>query len=275
MPRTSVWLACFRGMQVACHLLSGVLLACFFPLLEQNTRQRIVKYWSRKLLEIMNVGLDVHGSGHSAGMHGRMLVANHVSWLDVIALNAVAPACFAAKAEVRNWPLLGWLCQRVGTLFVRRDLKRDTLRINREISGLLKQGTCVALFPEGTSSDGELPGHFHSALLQGAIDVRAAIYPVALRFHDGAGRSNGDAAFIGDMSFIASLWKILRSPSLHVSLLYLPPISSTDKSRRVLASETRGAIHIALAAHSTNYSVCVSSAALAPRWKCAVAATQS
>ncbi len=233
-------------------------------------QQRIVRYWSRNLLDMLRVKFEAHGYHHSADMHGRLLVANHVSWLDVIALNAVVPACFVAKLDVRSWPLLGWLCHRVGTLFINRDSRRDSMNINLKISGLLKQGKCIALFPEGTSTDSELPGQFHSSLLQGAIDVDSTICPVAIRYHDGAGKANGDAAFVGDMSFIQSLWKILCSPSLHVTLLYLPLLPCTGKNRRLLASQAQGSIHMALANFSPNHSVCVPSAAMSSGWKNAV-----
>jgi 1-acyl-sn-glycerol-3-phosphate acyltransferase len=222
-------------------------------------------------MDILHVRLEAHGSYHSPDMRGRLLVANHVSWLDVIALNAVVPAYFVAKSEIRNWPLLGWLCHRAGTLFVKRNIRRDTMRINHEISGVLKRGECIALFPEGTSSDGILPGHFHSSLLQVAIDMNTAICPVAIRYHDGAGKTSSDAAFVGDMNFVQSLWNILRSPSLHVSLFYLPLLPCTGKNRRLLASEAQGNIHLALAKFSPNHSVCVPDVAMSLRWKNAIA----
>ena len=267
---STMLLACFRGVRVACHIIYGILLACFFSALDHDIQRRILKQWARKLLDILHVRLEAHGSYHPADMRGRLLVANHISWLDIIALNAVVPACFVAKAEIRNWPLLGWLCHRAGTLFVKRNIRRDTMRINREIAGVLKQGECIALFPEGTSTDCELPGHFHSSLLQVAIDTNATICPVAIRYHDGAGKANSDAAFVGDMSFIQSLWKILRSPSLHVTLFYLPPLPCTGKNRRLLASEAQGNIHMALAQFSPHHSICVPDAAMPIRWKNAI-----
>jgi 1-acyl-sn-glycerol-3-phosphate acyltransferase len=262
--------ACFRGARVACHIIYGILLACFFPALKQNRRQRIQQDWSRILLDILHVRFESHGRIIPANMHGRILVANHVSWLDVIALNSIVPACFIGKSEIRNWPLLGWLCHRAGTLFVNRNIRRDTLRINREISEKLKQGECIALFPEGTSTDGELPGHFHSSLLQVAVDINTDICPVAIRYHDSTGKTNKDAAFVGDMSFIQSLWKILCSPSLCVSLFYLSPLPCAGKNRRLLASEAQGSIHTALANFSPNHSVCVPNAAMPQEWQVAV-----
>ncbi len=263
-------LVCFRGARVACHIIYGILLACFFPALGQNIQRRILKYWSCKLLDILRVRIQAHGCFHQADLHARLLVANHVSWLDVIALNAIAPACFVAKSEVRSWPLLGWLCHRVGTMFIKRDIRRDTVRINCKISGMLQQGECVALFPEGTSTEGGLPGHFHSSLLQGAIDINSAICPVAIHYHDGAGKANSNAAYVGDMSFVQSLWKILCSSSLHVSMFYLPPLPCTGKNRRLLASQAHASIHIALAKCLPNHSVCVSSLVIPPEWKNAV-----
>lgn len=252
-PQAITLTVCWRGMRVASHIIYGMLLACTYPLLSNSSKHRILKNWSLKLLGVLHVGLETQGCHYAATAQGRMFVANHISWLDVVALNAVTPACFIAKAEVRDWPLLGWMCQRAQTLFVRRDTKRDTARINRQIAALLEQGECIALFPEGATSASAQPGHFHSSLLQGPIDLKAAIYPVAIRYHDGAGKTCGDAAYVGDMTFIQSLWKILCSPSLHVTLVYLPAIASAEKFRRMLASDAQGAIHAALNNLSSSY----------------------
>jgi 1-acyl-sn-glycerol-3-phosphate acyltransferase len=242
----TVLMACFRGVRVACHIIFGMLLAGIFPLLDKPAQQRIVKGWSRTLLDVLHVGLETQDCHYPATARSRLFVANHISWLDAVVMNAVVPAGFVAKSEVREWPLLGWMCQRIGTLFIKRDIRRDTARINRQVAESLMRGECIALFPEGTSSDGALPGHFHSSLLQGSLDVGAAIHPVAIRYHDGNGKANGDAAYVDDMSFIQSLWKILHSPSLHVTLVHLPALASAGKNRRTLAAEAHGAICMAL-----------------------------
>ncbi len=158
-------------------------------------------------------------------------------------------------------------------MFVKRNIRRDTMRINCEISGALTQGACIALFPEGTSTDNEFPGHFHSSLMQAAIDINAAICPVAIRYHDLAGKANSDAAFVGDMSFVQSLWKIMCSPSLHVTLCYLPPLSCEGKNRRLLASEAQGSIHMELAKFSSSHSAYLPHAALSHSWELAVLPT--
>lgn len=246
MFRSPRLVGCFRGCRVACHIFYGIILGCFFPSLNRNIRQHIIKNWSCSLLAILNIKLNVQGYGKRAIMNGPILVSNHISWLDVFALNAVFPSYFVAKSEVGDWPLLGWLCHRAGTLFIRRTVRRDTARINHEISGVLTRGDSIALFPEGTSSDTGFPGHFHSSLLQAAVDLNVGIRPVAIRYHDNHGNSNSDAAFVGDMSFIQSLWKIMCSPSLQVTLYYLPLLSCEGKSRRLLATEAQQSIHIKL-----------------------------
>lgn len=258
--------ACFRGLGVACHILYGMLIAFMLPLLDNTAKRSVLKHWSRRLLDILHVGLETHGLDHPTTGQGRLLVANHISWLDAVALNAASPACFIVKSEVRDWPLLGWMCHRANYLFVKRDIRRDTVRINRQIAEIIKHGESIAIFPEGTTTDDVYPGHFHSSLLQCPIDIGAPVHPVAIRYHDGCGNPSGDAAYVADMTFIQSLWKVLNSPSLHVTLAYLPALHCAGKNRRMLASEAQGAIHTALAILSCRDSVHIpDGAAMPPR----------
>lgn len=235
------------------HIIYGMLLVSVFPLLNKSIQQHIVQYLARKFLDLLHVGLETYGCYHHATSQGRLIVANHISWLDAVAMNAVLPAYFVAKSEVGDWPFLGWILHRIHTLFIKRDIRQETARINSQVRGILEQGDHVAIFPEGTTTDGTKPGHFHSSLLQGPVDIGSTVCPVAIRYHDGTGRANGDAAFIDDMTFIESLWKILCSPSLHVTLVYLPAITCTGKNRRILALEAREAIHATLTSLSSSH----------------------
>jgi 1-acyl-sn-glycerol-3-phosphate acyltransferase len=236
----------WRGMRLACHLLYGTLLACFYPLLKLPARHSIMRRWSGALLGILHVRLEIQGHLPQPGRQGALLIANHVSWLDVFVVNAASPSCFVAKSEVRTWPLFGLLCRLTRTIFIARDIRRDTLRANLEIARTLREGDCVALFPEGTSSDGSGVRHFHSSLLQCAIDEACPVHPVALRYHDGDGWRSNDANFVGDMTLVKSLHNILRSPSLHATVMYLPACSGAGKNRRELAGEAQSAISAAL-----------------------------
>jgi len=179
----------FRGGRLALHLFYAVLLAIFYPHLHQTRRRRTLKAWSRQLLDILNIGIRTEGPWPVRGEGGYLIVANHVSWLDIFVLNAIYPARFIAKAEVRNWPLIGWLCKRSNTIFIERAMRQDAASINRHVSLLLEQGACVGLFPEGTTTDGKQAGHFHSALIQPAIDAGAMLCPIALRYQDKNGET--------------------------------------------------------------------------------------
>jgi 1-acyl-sn-glycerol-3-phosphate acyltransferase len=178
-------------------------------------------------------------------MHG-LIVSNHISWLDIFVLNAVAPMRFAAKSEVRDWPVIGWLCLRAGTMFIERGKARDAARINLQLAKLLAQGECLGVFPEGTTTDGDTVGHFHSSLLQPAIDAACMVHPVALRYLDRQGRTNKAAAYINDVSFGRSLWQILTANSIRVSITTCLPIDAYNLERRALAQTARSEIASAL-----------------------------
>lgn len=236
----------FRAIRLLCHLAYGSALAIIYPLFRLPTRQAILKRWSAELLEILHVKLEISGRPASSPEQGAFLVANHISWLDVFAINAAKPSCFIAKSEVNGWPLIGMLCRRTRTIFIERDVRRDMVRINHQVGNMLAEGEWIVLFPEGTSTDGTQVHHFHASLFQSAIDCEATIQPLAVRYHDGTGTHCGDAAFIGDMNFIESLLKVLSSPSLHVTLALQPPLACADKNRRILAAEAQAAVSQAL-----------------------------
>ena len=250
MAMTSRIAALFRAIRLACHLAYGSSLAMVYPLFRLPTRQAILKRWSAELLEILHIRLEI--SRHPACLleQGAFMVADHISWLDIFAINAVKPSCFIAKSEVNGWPLIGMLCRRTRTIFIERDIRRDTVRINRQVGAMLEEEECVVLFPEGTSTDGTQVRHFHSSLFQSAVDRKTAIQPVAIRYHDGTGRHCSDAAFIGDMNFFQSLRKVLFSPSLHVTLTLPAPLACAGKNRRMLAVEAQTAVSLALEQHT-------------------------
>ena len=225
----------FRGIRLALHLLYGMFLAVFYPHLNPTRQHRILKAWSRQLLGILNIGIYTEGLLPTRGEGGRMLIANHISWLDIFILNATCPSRFIAKSEVRDWPLIGWLCKRSGTIFIERDLRRNAASINRHICTLLEQGVCIGLFPEGTTTDGKQLGHFHSALIQPAIDAGAMLYPVTLRYRNEDGEPGHAAVFTGDTTLVQSIWEILRCRRFDALLVFAPALAAANGNRRVLA----------------------------------------
>ena len=207
-----------------------------------KVQRRILKSWSRQLLLILNVVIQIEGQQHACGEEGCLIVANHVSWLDIIVLNAIHPSRFIAKSEVRDWPLIGWLCRRCGTVFIERALRQNASMINRHISLLLKQDVCIGLFPEGTTTDGIQVGHFHSALIQSAIDAGTRLLPIALRYQDEENKPSSAAAFVGDMTLAQSIWQILRCTRQNALFVYTPALMADNANRRVLALAAHEAI---------------------------------
>jgi 1-acyl-sn-glycerol-3-phosphate acyltransferase len=232
----------FRGARLALHLCYGLLLAVPYPHLDKNTQRRVMKSWSKQLLTILNIGIQIEGQQPPRGEGGCLLVANHVSWLDIYVLNAIHPAQFIAKSEVRHWPVIGWLAKRCGTIFIERALRQKTSSINRQVGLLLQQGACIGLFPEGTTTDGKQVGHFHSALIQPAIDAGARVHPMALRYQGENGGSGSAAAFIGATTLIQSIWRILRCRQLNALVVFTPVLATAGVDRRTLARTAQIAI---------------------------------
>jgi 1-acyl-sn-glycerol-3-phosphate acyltransferase len=236
-----------RLVRLVLHLLVAVVKAALlFPLVGRARRTEWVRRWSAHVPVIFNVRLNVKGEVPDTSAAGVMFVANHISWLDIYLLNAVCTARFVSKAEVRAWPVIGWLAVKVGTLFIERTRRYDTARANREVVDALRQGDCVAVFPEGTTSNGTLLLPFHTSLLQSAIDSGARLCPVAIRYVHRDGTANLSPAYVGDMSFADSLRRILAEQELMAEMTYLEPFSVQGRSRRELAALAEQAIANAL-----------------------------
>ena len=237
-----ILVSALRGARLALHISYGMLLAVFYPYLNQTRQRRILKRWSRQLLNILNIGIQIEGHQPARSEDGCLMVANHVSWLDVFVLNAIHPSQFIAKSEVCSWPIIGWLCKCGGTIFIERAVRRDTALINQRVGMLLKQGVCVGLFPEGTSTDGRQVGHFHSALIQPAIDAGVRLCPIALRYHDEKGELSTVAAFTGDTTLAQSIFRILRCRRHNVLAVFTPALTTINENRRVLTRSAQEAI---------------------------------
>ena len=176
-----------------------------------------------------------------------LLVANHVSWLDIAAIHAAAPhARFVAKAELRRWPLLGWMSHAAGTLFIERAHKRDALRVVHRLAEALRDGDSVVVFPEGTTGDGRTLLPFHGNLLQAAIATGTPVQPVVLRYSDGAHRFSPAVQYLGATTLLQSAWRVLSARELCVHVQLLAPLGARHADRRALAAHLREQIHARL-----------------------------
>ena len=238
----------WRAARVALHLAWGVaLVLTVFPRRTQAARNLRVQRWSAHLLRILAVQLDVTGTLTPAGTTPAMLVANHVSWLDIYVLNALCPAHFVAKSEVGRWPLIGLFARRSGTVFIDRARKRDILRVNAELANLMRAGSIIAVFPEGTTTEGDSVLTFRPPLLQAAVACGAHLQAVAIRYERPDGGRCAAAHFVGDTTLAAASWQALTQRAIHARVQLLPAVSCAGGCRKTLAHGAQRDVALALA----------------------------
>jgi 1-acyl-sn-glycerol-3-phosphate acyltransferase len=236
--------ALWRLLCAVLHIVRGVLICLvIFPRLDPAQRMARVGLWNRQLLQLLGITVQARGQVPEGAV---LLVANHVSWLDILAINAVHTMRFVSKADVRHWPVIGWLVACGGTLFLERERKRDALRVVHQVAEALTAGDRIAMFPEGTTSDGHGLLPFHANLLQSAVVTGTPVLPVALRYSDSREPVSQAAAYIGDMTLVGSLWRIASAEGLRVSVQLLPTIPTAQRDRRVVSEEAREAVGRAL-----------------------------
>ena len=209
-----------------------------FPRLTQSQREAEVQRWARGFLRVWRIELQVRGTPPAQGQ--LLLVANHISWLDILVLHAAGYCRFVAKADVQGWPVIGRMASAAGTLYIARDSRRDALRVVHHMRDALLRGEVVAVFPEGTTSDGITLLPFHANLIQAAISAHAPALPVALQFIDGRNGAMSTAPmYIGDQTLLESVWRTLTTPGLRAVVSYGQAQSPEGRERREWAAELR------------------------------------
>lgn len=239
-----------RLLRVILHLFEGLATcAVVFPFVGEARRERLIHGWSRRLLKLCRVSLEVERLAGSPEPGQALIVANHISWLDIFVINALRPCRFVAKADIRGWPLIGWLCAKTGTIFIARGKVREVRRIYQGLVASLHAGERVAFFPEGTTAaQGDiLP--FHANLFEAAIEAQVPVQPYALRYVDASGALHPGVDFVGEMSFAESMFAILRGRPIRAQLRILPAIPlGPAPHRRDLADAAHHAVATALGA---------------------------
>ena len=236
-----------RLLGATAHLLRGIWTVWRrFPNASPAQRHAHVAAWAGTMLRLLGVSVRLGGPALPAG-GPLLIVANHVSWLDILVVHAFCPqARFVSKAAVRHWPVIGRLTEAAGTLFIERESKRDALRVVHHMAEALRAGDTLAVFPEGTTSDGQSVLPFHANLLQAAIAAAAPVQPLALRYADAAGCPSRAAAYIGTTTLVQSVWWVVRARALRVQVERLPLLAPALTERRVLAQRLQDDIGQAL-----------------------------
>ena len=219
-----------------------------FPFTDRARHRRLISWWSAWLVRICGLRVRVSADPAAAALlaapplagQGCLLVANHVSWLDIFLVNQVSAARFVAKSDIAGWPVVGTLVSRVGTVYIERERRRAVQHVLHAVAEHLLKGEPVAVFPEGTTSDGCSLLPFHGNLLQAAIATERPLLPLGIIYRDARGEPSSAASFIGDTTFVESVWRVLGDPAISAELHLLEPMHPGPGIRRhELAQQAR------------------------------------
>jgi 1-acyl-sn-glycerol-3-phosphate acyltransferase len=236
-----------RKIRLVMHLLHGMWTVWTrFPRASAQQRLDMNRKWSLRMLQLCGMRLVVHNDAARLD-EGVLVVANHVSWIDIYVINAWRPTPFVSKAEIRKWPVVGWLAQQLDTVFVQREKRSDAKRIMHELAERLNAGEKMCVFPEGTTTDGVGLLPFHANMFQAAVSASRPVQPVCLMYEDAQGRQSTAPAYIGELSLGQSLDALLRARPLTAHVYVGAPLAP-GADRRLLAAEAEGAVRAALVA---------------------------
>lgn len=234
--------AVFKLLLALLHIVSGfVTVLLVFPRLSPEHRQMRVQAWSRGMLQRIGIELVVKGKPDMRGP--LMLVANHISWLDITSLHAARFCRFVSKADIRQWPFIGKLAAGIGTLFLERTSRRDAMRVVHHMADSLRAGDVLAVFPEGTTSEGTTLLPFHANLFEAAIVANAPVQPVALQFIDSTtGQPSFAPCYVGDDTLAESVWRTLVTPGITVVITFGELQFAEGRDRRTWALDLQQAV---------------------------------
>ncbi|MEV4821130.1 lysophospholipid acyltransferase family protein [Micromonospora sp. NPDC049274] len=250
VPTVPVARRVLRLVAASGMLLAGVAVAVLLPVLPARERQAVLRGWARGTARAFGVRLVIKGR---LPRRRALLVANHVSWLDVLAVLAVAPTRMVAKREVRSWPLVGLLAAAAGTVFVDRSRPRALPATVRRLADTLRAGRSVTVFPEGTTwcaGDGAAEcrpgGGFRPAMFQAAIDAGSPVVPLRLGYRcEATGAVTTAAAFLGADTLLRSVGRVVAARHLVVTVTIAAALHpARDADRRLLARAAESAVHL-------------------------------
>ncbi len=227
------------ALVLLCTAIGLIAQLSLFWWVSQTTARRVVSLWSRTMLACMGVQLRIQYSPEAATKQAALVVSNHISWMDILALQAAMPVVFVAKSEIKSWPVLGWMVSLAGTCFIDRSRRTALRTVHSTLTEHLKTGQSVCIFPEGTTSNGEQVLPFHAGLLQAAIEAGVPVQPIRLQY------SHLAAAYVDDLTLLTSLGSVLLTPHLSVSVQALPRLSIEGATRQTLGIQAHAAIQSA------------------------------
>ena len=221
------WRACSLIIWV---LVGLVTLLVVFPWSAPARQQAIIQRWSYYLLRFSGVKVVVQHNG-ALQQESMLMVANHVSWLDIFVINSQRATAFVAKEEIRRWPVIGLLVSWAGTVFIDRSQRHAIKHVMHQLESKLQHQQAVGLFPEGKTSAGLAVQPFHSSLFETALRAQMAVQPVALRYYQGAERCP-EIAFVGEQTLVQNAWQLLSRSHIRIECDFLPVLSPEENAQR-------------------------------------------
>ena len=223
-----------------------------FPHLSRDDKMHAIQQWCQHVLHVLRIDVQANTPAHTPPLDGpTLLVANHVSWLDILVIQSIQPCIFVAKREVQDWPIVGTLAQSCGVIFVDRSSASAAKEMVNDVASALQRGYHVAGFPEGTSSEGLRVQLFHANLFEAALQIDTGVQPLALRYcHPDTRSPCADMAFIGELGFLSSLHQVVQQPAVVAQVKLEKRLTPTGHSRRTLAHLSHRSVSHALASLS-------------------------
>ncbi|MCF0252902.1 MAG: 1-acyl-sn-glycerol-3-phosphate acyltransferase [Duodenibacillus sp.] len=244
-----------RFASIFVYILGALWTVCVsMPLSSPENRRRLLGVWGRRLVAWMGATIEVKGrenicpeafdTGLTPGSAGRMIASNHVSVIDVFALNGTLPSSFVAKAEIGRWPVLGTIARGIGTIFIERGNRRKLVEIGETLAAALGQGLSLLFFPEGTTGDGKRLLKMHANLFESAVKAQAPIIPVAVRYLSRGVPVADKIAYTGGVGMFECLWKVIEMPDLVIEINILPEVKAADRREacRLVSAAISGAL---------------------------------
>ena len=198
----------------------------------QRARSRWLQWCSRRTLRVFSVQFESRGPCPQTGL----LVCNHLTYLDILVLDALTPAVFVSKSEVKNWPVFGWFAKRSGTLFVDRTRRSDVTRMNAEIDRTLASGNVLVLFPEGTSWNSREILPFKSSLLEPIVGAKHPLSVGRITYALDDGSVEQDVCYWGEMTFLSHFLKLMTKRHIHARVTFAP-VAQPATDRKELARQ--------------------------------------
>jgi 1-acyl-sn-glycerol-3-phosphate acyltransferase len=207
----------------------------------RSLEEFMIAGWSRFLCRVFGVRVRIAGQVQDGPV---LIVANHLSWLDIQVMHSAAAVGFVAKAEIARWPLLGQLARAGDTVFIERGSHESSADVSTAMVRKLNDGRRVAIFPEGGIRPGADVGVFHARLFKAAVEADCLIQPVMIRYlRDG--KRDADVTFIDGESLVHNMLRMLGRPACEAELRFLPPLAPAGRPRRELAGLAQAAVSAA------------------------------